>query len=252
MSLAQSTGVIDETSAVRVKNVSDTRFIGDYANRRYVIEAGAEIIAPYHAAVYWFGDPRSRNIGEKRSTHYRDQEIARLSTLYGLFNDAFWDEYGDGNLKTARIIVSHDESIPPRDYTGTRHPNLPQVEVYDLGTGDRILTVIDDPVGNELAPSSTAEVESRALADQVKAMGEQLANLQRELAQRDPALAANTSIALDTPPPSEDAILAGLDEGLASDKDPVPDPDDPEARPTRDVNPRSAPTTPRPRPQRAK
>lgn len=237
MALSQS-GTINETVSVRVHNIGPKRLLLDYASNRYVIEPDATAIVPYFAACYWFGDPRSRNVGEKQSTQYRSNEIARLSVLYGLLDDPFWDEFGDG-LSTTPIHVDNNRTIESEPYVNGRHPNLPSVQVTDLADDEKIWTVIEDPIGNKLAPASNAEAETRSLADQVASMQRQIASLSQELANRDPALAESVAAAAPSLPTAStidtDLITAALDGEVVSD--PTPDPSDPAARPTRDGAP---------------
>jgi len=225
-----STGVMSEQVAVRVTNLGPKKLKLEYANNTWHIEPGEAAIAPYLAACYWFGDPRSVDVGTRMETAYRTKEIDRLSVLYGVYSEPFWvDE--DGVMRDEERIDQY-RTHPAMPYVNRRHPYLPQVEVHDLTTNEQILTVIDDPEGNLNAPKSNADLESLALQDQMRAMQTQVNALAAQLAQTDPTAA---KAILDNAPPApnfagavdtEDITrrLAGDEEGGDELGDPEPDP----------------------------
>lgn len=223
-------GIMSEQVAVRITNVGPKKLRLEYANQTWHIEPGTDAIAPYLAACYWFGDPRAVDVGHARSTHYRSNEIDRLSVLYGVYAEPFWvDE--DGVMREEERIDEHRRN-PAMPYVNRRHPYLPQVEVYDLTTNERILTVIDDPEGNENTPRTNDQLESAAMADQIRAMQQQMNALASRLAQTDPS-AAQAVLAQAPPTPNftgavdTEAITArlegdGTDEGHLADPEPDP------------------------------
>ena len=232
-------GIMSEQVAVRVKNVGPKKLRLEYANNTWHIDPGQEAVAPYLAACYWFGDPRSVDIGHDRNSHHRTREIDRLSVLYGVYSEAFWvDE--DGVVREEEQI-DNKRSHPAMPYVNRRHPYLPQVEVYDITTNERILTVIDDPEGNLNEPQSNAQLESAAMADQIRAMQQQMNSLAALLAQTDPTAAAEV-LASSPPAPNftgavdTSAIAARLEGDDDPDSEgPLADPEpDPASRATVD------------------
>lgn len=218
-------GIMSEQIAVRVRNVGETKLRLDYANQRWEIEPGQEAIAPYLGACYWFGDPRAVNVGDpsNRATQHRDREVDRLSVLYGLYSDPFAvDEDG---FSTVEQKVDDYRKLEARPYVNRRHPNLPQVEVFDLTTNERILTVIDDPAGDN--NRAHANPESASLQAQLQAMQAQMNALTSQLATTDPDAAR--AILTSSPSPADldivdtDAIAAGLEDGdVAEVEEPTP------------------------------
>lgn len=231
-------GIISEQVAVSVRNVGDQVLRLDYANQRWEIAPGEAKVAPYLAACYWFGDPRAINIGDRRATQYRAQEIDRLSVLYGLYDSSFYND--DPGAETEPIHVDSHRTIGPRPYVNGRHPNLPQVVVTDITSGEQILTIIDDPL-NVAGAVEMRDPSTEALHAQVASMQQQLANLTARLAAQDPDAAAEVLsnqpkadfIPGGSPVPTDDeAILEGLagdddgDEDFGAEMlaDPEPDP----------------------------
>lgn len=236
-------GIMSEQVAVRIRNVGSSKLRLDYANQRWEIEPGQDAIAPYLGACYWFGDPRSVNVGDNRSTQYRARELDRLSVLYGIYSDAFVAD--DDNTFTIEQKVDDYRKLEPRPYVNRRHPNLPQVEVYDLTTGERILTVIDDPEGND--NGAHANPESASLQAQLQAMQDQMNALTAQLAISDPdaarAVLANSPSPADLDIVDTDAIAAGLEAGATPEVD--------EPQPTGRASVDDGSPTPRAKPTRA-
>lgn len=242
-------GIMSEQVAVRVKNVGSKKLRLDYANQTWHVEPGTDAIAPYLAACYWFGDPRSIDVGHDRNSHHRTREIERLAVLYGVYSEAFWvDE--DDVVRDEERIDDH-RTAPALPYVNRRHPYLPQVEVYDLTTNERILTVIDDPEGNLNEPQSNQELESAAMADQIRAMQQQMNALASRLAQTDPTAAQEV---LASAPPSPDFVGAVDTDAIAARLDGDDDPDaegplaDPEPDPASRATVDGTAATPRRKP----
>jgi len=219
-------GIMSEQIAVRVRNVGDSKLRLEYANQRWEIEPDQDAVAPYLAACYWFGDPRAINVGNpaNRSTQYRDREIERLSVLYGVYSEAFAvDEDG---VSTIEQKVDDYRVLHARPYVNRRHPNLPRVEVFDLTTNEQILTVIDDPAGDNNAPHTNAPVEASALAAQIAAQQAQINEMARALATMDPDKARE--VLAHSPDPANldiintEAIAAGLEDGATDIEEPEP------------------------------
>ena len=212
--------VIPEQTIVRVKNLDARRpFVDDYANQRYVIEPGAETIVPYFAMVYWLGDPRAIDVGDRNAQphlQHRTMEIDRLSTKYGTYGDSWYPQEWE---------INEDNSDK---YPSSRHRNLPKLEVTSM-TGERLFTVIDDPEGTHLSPATQTVTEQANTAAAIAQMQAQITALTNQLALADPAAAA--ALMPFTPQvASEPASLESIVEGMATnddDRDPEPDPDDP-------------------------
>jgi hypothetical protein len=153
---------------VRLKNKGKTQFVGKYAQTRYAVEPGGELIVPREAMWHWFGRPFLVDTGKHKD---RTTEWKRLQTLYGLFDD----EAG-----------SYDEKFKQ---------NVPQVEVYDLD-GERIITVIDDPTGANISPADQTRQEKELLDEQIAKMRQELNALQ----------AAQAQVQLEGYEPTSDAV----------------------------------------------
>lgn len=212
--------VIPEQTIVRIKNLDPRKpFVDDYASQRYVIKPGEEAIVPYFAMVYWLGDPRAIDVGDRNSQphlQHRTMEIDRLQTKYGTYGDAWYPNEWEINEENSHL------------YPSSRHQNLPKLEVTSM-TGERLYTIIDDPEGTHLMPATSTVVEQQNLAAAVSSMQAQIQALTAQLALADPAAAAAlmpfTPQTATTP-----ATVESIVEGMATDdddRDPEPDPTDP-------------------------
>lgn len=207
---------IPESTVVRVTNTAGAKFVGKYANNRYVIEPGQTAIVPYYAAVLWFGDPRATNVGDARLTQYRAHEVDRLSAKYGLIGAPF---YSDQDTVTTTV---DGEKVELR-YVDARHPNLPRCTVETVD-GDRLITVIDDPAGDHLTAQPQTVKQARATEDAVQGLQRQMQVLMAELARSNPEAAARLQAGI-TPPDAPDApatpdheVMASLDAALTDDQ----------------------------------
>jgi len=224
--------VIPEQTIVRIKNLDDRKpFVDDYANQRYVIDPGGETIVPYFAMVYWLGDPRAVDVGDRNSQphlQHRTMELDRLQTKYGTYGDSWYPQEWEINEENADL------------YPASRHRNLPKLEVTSM-TGERLYTVIDDPEGNHLNPATQTVNENRNMAEAVVQMQKQIQALTTQLALADPAAAA-ALIPFAPAEAPEPVSVESIVEGMAvndDDRDPEPDPDDPAAKAGPDLPPRA-------------
>jgi hypothetical protein len=110
---------------------------------------------------------------------YREKERARISAKYGVYHDPWWSD-GPSTTTIFDPFNSRREVGTGDDYdlhpSGRfRHPNLPDVEVYDVTTGQRIYTVLDDPDGTQglILPDNSA--------DQIDLLKKSMASLQAQL-----------------------------------------------------------------------
>lgn len=134
---------------VRLKNVGKEKWFGRYNNQPYTIFPGGEGIAPFIAICNWFGHPDAVDT-DPRNRH-RFNELERLRVKYGVYDDdTKWDA------------------------------NTPKIEVFTLD-GERVLTVLDDPEGNHLHPSTTTMAEKTILEEQLDAMQKQMRVMQAQL-----------------------------------------------------------------------
>ena len=147
-----------------------------YDGQRYVLQPNVPVPVPYLAMVCWLGNPsavdRSRDDPSKR---YRSNEVARMSTKWGVGFDAW---YHDPDLlspgtrpRTSQMFngeVDNNGTVQVQEYTleqilgreKYRNPRLPRIKVttYD---GQRIVTVIDDPEGAFINPSSGEDTKTQ-------------------------------------------------------------------------------------------
>lgn len=142
-------GVNPETQVVRLVNVGDTAFIGQYANVTYEIQPGQSIFAPFLAMCLWLGHPDAVDIDAQRK--YRHDEFMRLNARYGAYDslDA-WEEM------------------------------KPQVEAYDV-EGKRLITVVDDYLGDHLRPETSSVQEKAQMLAAMAAMQSQMAAMQAQI-----------------------------------------------------------------------
>lgn len=224
--------VIPEQTIVRVKNLDPVRpFVDDYASQRYVIEPNGETIVPYFAMVYWLGDPRAVDVGDRNSQphlQHRTMELDRLQTKYGTYGDSWYPQEWEINEENSGL------------YPSSRHRNLPKLEVTSM-TGERLFTVIDDPEGNHLNPATQTVNENRNMAEAVVQMQQQIQALTTQLALADPEAAAKL-VPFAPTVASEPVSVESIVEGMAvndDDRDPEADPSDPTQVAGPDLPPRA-------------
>lgn len=177
---------------------------------------------PYLAMVLWFGNPSARDVSETdRDRMYRRAERERLSAKWGLNGGEQWykfpDDYDDPTVPRTQALFDD----PSYDYVSAlfagrnayRHPFLPNVEcnTYD---GKRIITIIDDPLGEiafpDAATSNRTEIEQ--LQHTVEALRQQMLMTLNELSRVNPDAAA--ALAHAVPPriqPSTDNTIPTFD-----------------------------------------
>lgn len=139
---------------VRVHNLDDTDYEFMWDSVGYVVPANGDGMMPFEAMANWFGDPRSTSSIRSNTDHKglrgwipdRETEVRRLRMKYGV-------EQGD-----ERVIREH-----------------PNVEVY-TASGERVLTVLDDPSGQ------STNVEVPRSAKSFEDLATQVTNLQNQIA----------------------------------------------------------------------
>lgn len=173
-----------EVQMVQLVNRTDTDWIGQYARIKYECKAGGHrIFVPYHAMCYWFGHPDAFDVPGDRLRQFRLEEFDRLKVLYGTYDD---------------LEAFHEQK--------------PQVELYSVETGERLITVKDDPEGRHLTPAVQSTTQQEALERAVRQMQEQVTRLNSELAVlkgEDESMTAADRIATDIAPhgPEEKGVV---------------------------------------------
>lgn len=188
-----------EQVSVRVRNTSDRELKGQamrYAGAEYRIPPGGERVMPWFAAVHFFGDPRSINIGTARETQFRQAEVERLQVHWGTYDTEWYSEVpistpggGEEHMDWKHNPVGHEAYVANRDLF--MHPNLPRVEIFRADSGEVVTTVIADPGGDGMAPPDQSKLELETLTESYNALKNKLDELAREVQFRDPG-ALNT------------------------------------------------------------
>lgn len=200
---------------VRVVNVGDTLHVFKYGGAQYPVAPGEQKTIPVEAAWRSLGN---WNRHDRDNDRARAIERERLNSLYGL-QGAAW--YSQTPVQTAGSLETNAAGIPlisPEDYNPVTtvdgqsqflHPTLPKIEVYDVETGQRVLTVIDDPDDTIESGIDIKRVEKDRVAmveAQVQKQAELLDTLVKELAQTDPEKAAEIATRLHSPKPTETPV----------------------------------------------
>ncbi len=155
----------------RLKNAGSEPWLARYANQQYRIQPGGEGIAPFVAVCNWFGHPDAVDISPR--DRYRTNERDRLRIKYGVYDDdSKWEA------------------------------QTPSIEVFTLD-GERIITVLDDPDGVNLSPSTSTLAEKAMLEQQMAEMQKQMKAMQTALdvqSRNDEAVNAGSHIEEDAGP----------------------------------------------------
>jgi hypothetical protein len=190
---------------LRVENVGTKIFRGMWDQIDYVIPPFGEDFLPFEAVKLFFGDPRSTD--KVRSVHDvrgivgflpdRASEVRRLRLLYD-------HGFGDYTGKEGAEVVWDADKIP--------HMNVTTLK------GERIWTVLDDPVGTTVLPAVTTQAQDAELRDVVRQQGQLIRSLMDRL-----GVATVEDVSDYTDPPQENVYDPDIDEI-------VPRPDDEERR----------------------
>jgi hypothetical protein len=191
----------DESVPVTVTNVGPVPLTFKYARRKFVFAAGESKMVPWLAMCLWFGDPRAVDRHPtKRSLQFRRQERDRLVVKYGLGTKPLYsddhetvDNFRDPSGRDYLIV---DDPIHPHNGQ-RRHPNLPAVRVFDVQTGNRVITVMDDPEAVTITGDQTARVEARDTEAQIQRLTAMVQELQTNLADLNPEAAERLRTQLD-------------------------------------------------------
>jgi hypothetical protein len=186
---------------LRVTNEDPKRiFRGMWDLVDYVIPPGGSEVMPFEAIKCFFGDPRS------------GRDVSRTVDRFG--QSGFLPDR-PSEVRRLRLLYAHGFG----DYTGVEGPErvwehhlIPHVRVETF-KGERVLTVIDDPAGNSVAPAVTTVSEADDLRDTVRQQGEIIKSLMNKLG------VADTNTTPNVYHPDTDEI------GPIEDLDPSADPE---------------------------
>lgn len=138
-------------SIVRVRNESEQPFPIEYLNQLFVIPALGETIMPWDVMVEVMGNPNAFDVDRHKD---RTREMTRLRVRAGAYHDN--EEW---------------EAVKPR------------LTAWDANTGERIVTVLDDPAGDQSMPTRATAATQHALEGQVAQLQAQLSTLMAAAAQ---------------------------------------------------------------------
>jgi len=148
--------------------------------------AGSTRTVPYLNMINGFGDPRSTNgshqvfratNGEQGVIQPRESERIKVSNIWGI---------GNGGTNTWE--------------------DIPHLEFFDMESGEKLYTVVEDPLGNHTAPANPT-IEQQTVLQKTVERQQQVINRLLEVAglDADAIPQSLTTVALDTAPdvPSE-------------------------------------------------
>lgn len=182
---------------VVLRNTSSSPYTIRHLRRVWTIPPHGELHAPWDAAQSFLGDPRAIDVGRNKFRRILYDQVRALNNFYLGFDTETEAEAKDATLRTGRPHSSWEAKRPP-------------IEVYSV-EGQRIYMLIDDPSGtipNPWGALNTAVDTSNSdvLRAEVARLSEQMANLTRLLAERQPAdlpadlAAESTPLSGDTTP----------------------------------------------------
>lgn len=151
---------------VTIRNAGDTPVVYLYENQRHVLEPGTERVVPWGHMDKLMGNPFLTNATRARD---RAMECARLHILYGT--------YGQDT---------------------ERSPDWPKLEAYDPD-GERIITILDDPTGENAPVQPSDTLDPGALRAQLATTQRRLQQLEQLLKVQDRS--SPVAVPDDTPPP---------------------------------------------------
>ncbi len=165
-----------EHQVIQLVNTGDTLWRGQYASTWYEAKPGERIFIPFFAMCHWFGHPDAADVPGDRQRQYRLDEFRRLQVHYGVYDD------GMEAFKAA----------------------VPDVQLF-TATGEKIITVCDDPVGDHLRPAMNDKKQIELMQTAMEEMQKQVVALQSmiQLQQRadDSTVKAGDDVGSDTPRP---------------------------------------------------
>ncbi|MFG0329856.1 MAG: hypothetical protein ACF8PN_08165 [Phycisphaerales bacterium] len=172
------------TEFVRVTNLGDKPLVLAWNGARYPIAPGAQRTVPVEAAYRSFGWWEAEDGGGRDD---RRIERQRLSTLYGTMSEPWYSQTPAQTAMSSEVYANGNPIVAPEDYdpfdvvdgqTQFMHPNLPKARVED-DNGQRLLTIIDDPLGEIVLEHPLAGAEGDELAMLKRTLSQVTARLQQ-------------------------------------------------------------------------
>lgn len=193
---------------VRIQNHGDRVFLGEYANQKYHLQPGQEMVAPYMAMCLWMGHPEAFDVPNDRERSYRTDEFARLTTRYGIYDDA-WQVY--------------DDDAGPYAGQTVWQAHIPKIKALHITDGTPLVTVLDDPSGESMSEGAQQIRQQQSTQSMMAAMAQQIEQLQTQLA----AMSADPSTPIVTLPPEHGqtntkAVAPTAQPGIAPDPSTIP------------------------------
>lgn len=169
---------------VVIQNTGDQPFVGLYAAQKYALPPGQQMVVPFMAMCLWMGHPEAFDVPNDPERKFRTDEFARLTTRYGVYDDAFL-VYVEG----------------PDEGKTVWQVKTPKIRAVDIQTQEQIITVMDDPMGELSSPGAEAIRQQQTTAQMMAQMQQQIITLQSQLA----AMQADPSTPITVIPPEHGA-----------------------------------------------
>lgn len=164
-----------EHQVIQLVNTGEVPWRDQYAKTWYEAAPGERIFIPFFAMCLWFGHPDATDIPGDRQKQYRLEEYRRLQVRYGVYDDG---------MDTFMAAV-------------------PDVKLY-TATGEPIITVCDDPIGEHLRPVMNDKKQIELMQTAMEQMQKQVAAMEAQILQQqraDDATVKADEILGDTPRP---------------------------------------------------
>jgi hypothetical protein len=152
---------------VRLVNVGDADFVDGFNGRTFTIKAHSQLMVDFDAMCLWLGHPEANDFDPRNRV--RVAEYERLRCKYGVDARAL-------ELTLNKVAFDHDQLFEAM---------RPPLEAYGMDD-QRILTVADDPTGEFLTPTVSAQQGGDNLAllmARMQSNEQEMANLRQQLAQ---------------------------------------------------------------------
>lgn len=134
----------------RIVNEGDRPFRMRYLTRWYTLAPGGQMIVPWEVMLAFMGNPYATNAPNRMD---RQEWWKRLMFKYGCHDENQWPEC------------------------------KPTIRAYNATTGERYVTVIDDPDGSQVHPARVSIGDAEAMAAQMQALESQITMLRTMLQQ---------------------------------------------------------------------
>ena len=177
--------LVDLGDMVRVVNLEQYDLFWSWDSRRTIIKSGDSAFVLFDCAKVYVGDPRS---GERVRSMKNEQGLVQFIP--------------DRATETRRLKILYNDNRMADEAVINGYPD---VEVYTM-TGERITTVLDDPVGRTVIPVETTKYDSDALMARIDRQDRLIAKLlgERNIQPDDPSLTERLSMPVVDELPPED------------------------------------------------